>query len=444
MRRRIFTSILLVSLAVLAASVALVMGVLYSSYSQQYAGALEDEANTLRQAADYAGMDYLETLDTPHRLTVISPDGAVQFDNVADPAQMENHLDRSEVQDAFRTGRGVSRRYSSTISETAVNVAVLLSTGDVLRISDTQPSFFAHLLSLSWQLGIILLLAVLLSFTLAYRLSRSITRPINAIDLESPDETAVYRELAPLVQRIRAQNEQIVQQMEALRVQHEAQDTMRQEFTANVSHELKTPLTSISGYAELIQNGLAKPEDVPRFAGKIYDESQRLITLVGDIIKLSQLDSKDIALTMEPLDLYDLASAVLSHLEPAAQQKNVTLSLSGSHAVIRGAGPIVEEMVYNLCDNAIKYNRSGGSVQVSVRPCVDGVELTVSDTGIGIATEDLAHIFERFYRVDKSHSKEIGGTGLGLSIVKHAARFHNAKVTVESTPGAGTTMRILF
>ncbi len=286
--------------------------------------------------------------------------------------------------------------------------------------------------------------AVLLSFWLAAKLAKSITEPINRISLENPKSAAVYAELTPLVEKIASQNRRITEQMEKMTAEHERQDAMRRDFTANVSHELKTPLTSVSGYAELIQNGLVKPEDIGRFAGKIYDESRRLISLVGDIIRLSQLDSKEIAVTMESVDLYAVCEGVISHLEMAAAQKGVTFTLEGQPICIHSAEQVVEEIVYNLCDNAVKYNKPGGTVAIKLVQCVDGVELTVQDSGIGIAEHDLPHIFERFYRADKSHSKAIGGTGLGLSIVKHAAMFLGATVTAHSVLGEGTTIRVRF
>ena len=285
---------------------------------------------------------------------------------------------------------------------------------------------------------------ILLSFVIAFKASRSIIAPINKLNPEDPKSTAGYRELLPLVERIEAQNSQIAQQMSDLRAEHEKQDAMRRDFTANVSHELKTPLTSISGYAELIKTGIARNEDVERFAGKIYDESQRLITLVGDIIKLSQLDGKDIPVKIERIDIYEICRCVLSQLEMAAKEHNITMELNGDHVYVTAAEQIVEEMIFNLCDNEVKYNRENGKVSVSIKQCVDGIEVSVSDTGIGIPKEDIDRIFERFYRVDKSHSKEIGGTGLGLSIVKHGARFLGASVSVESELNVGTTIRIVF
>ncbi len=333
--------------------------------------------------------------------------------------------------------------FSSIAISLVVLFSTLLAVGFVLLYVTDQPLLDVLAELILPAVGI-LVGAVLLSAILAARLARSITEPINRISLTDPKRGETYAELAPLIDRIDAQNRQIAQQMEDLRAEHEQQDTMRRDFTANVSHELKTPLTSISGYAELLQNGLVQPADVPRFSGKIYDESRRLITLVGDIIKLSQLDSKEITVTIEDIDLFATCEAVISHLEMAAEKKKVTFHLSGDRITIRGAYQIVEEIIFNLCDNAIKYNVEGGRVDVSLRQCVDGAELTVADTGIGIGEEDLPHIFERFYRVDKSHSKEIGGTGLGLSIVKHGARFLGASLSVNSKVGKGTTIRIVF
>ncbi len=297
---------------------------------------------------------------------------------------------------------------------------------------------------LAAALILLALLAGIGSYFSARFSARRICAPINRLDPQQPEIAGLGAELSPLVQHIQEQNTLTVQRLQELRAEHEQQDKMRRDFTANVSHELKTPLTSISGYAEIIRNGIAQPEDVTRFAGKIYDESQRLITLVSDIIKLSQLDDKDVAVQIEELDLYALCQSVISHLELSAKERGVTFRLQGEHLKIRGAEEIVEEMIFNLCDNAVKYNKPGGKVLVQIRQCVDGVELMVSDTGIGIPKEDIPHIFERFFRVDKSHSKEVGGTGLGLSIVKHGAMFMDASVSAESTLGEGTTIRILF
>ena len=226
--------------------------------------------------------------------------------------------------------------------------------------------------------------------------------------------------------------------------EREERENLRREFTANVSHELKTPLTSISGFAEIIKNGIVKPEDIPRFAGNIYEESQRLVTLVDDILNLSRLDEADVQLEREDFDLSSLARDVAGRLKASAKKNGVVITVIGDKAEINGAKSIVDEMVFNLVDNAVKYNKQNGRVTVTVDSSSDGTALTVTDTGIGIPQADVDRVFERFYRVDKSHSKEIGGTGLGLSIVKHGAAFHNAKVSLQSTEGEGTTVRLVF
>ena len=224
----------------------------------------------------------------------------------------------------------------------------------------------------------------------------------------------------------------------------EAQEQYRREFTANVSHELKTPLTSISGIAEIIRNGIVRPEDIPHFAGKIYDESQRLITLIGDIIKLSRLDENQVPMERESVDLLETARDVVQQLASVARKNGVTLVTNGSHGVVNGVRQVLGEMVYNLCENAVKYNCPGGRVWVDVRQAADHVELCVKDTGIGIPAAEQGRIFERFYRVDKSHSKAVGGTGLGLSIVKHGAALHHATIHVDSEPGEGTAITLTF
>ena len=309
--------------------------------------------------------------------------------------------------------------------------------------SDNLSNFLYRLLNCYPALIIAIAAAVLIFFIIKNKIM-SAEKQLEMLDADDPNAAQVYPEFRNHINNLSMIKNRYDSKVEALNKEHEKQDMMRREFTANVSHELKTPLTSISGYAEIIKNGIAREEDIPRFAGKICDESQRLITLVGDIIKLSQLDDKEIDVKTEDIDLYELCEAVIGHLELAAKRNDVTVSLKGEHLIIHSAEQLVEEMIFNICDNAIKYNKRGGSVSVSLKQCVDGVELSVKDTGIGIAKEDLPRIFERFYRVDKSHSREIGGTGLGLSIVKHGAMFVGATVTVDSTLGKGTAVRVLF
>lgn len=225
----------------------------------------------------------------------------------------------------------------------------------------------------------------------------------------------------------------------------ELSEKMRREFSANVSHELKTPLTSILGYAEIIGNGLAEESDIPKFADRIHKEAARLLTLIEDIIKLSQLDEDELRAEFVPVELSELCQSVLQELSQKAEKAGVTLHFSGGEQTVSGFEPSLYEMIYNLCDNAIAYNKPGGRVNVSLEKTPENkIRLTVRDTGIGIAEEHLGRVFERFYRVDKSHSKETGGTGLGLSIVKHAALMHDAELSIESTPQVGTTVQILF
>ena len=272
---------------------------------------------------------------------------------------------------------------------------------------------------------------------LAAALSRNqvakMIRPINELDLNVPLENEMYEELTPLLKRIDEQNKQ-----------KDAIADMRKEFSANVSHELKTPLTSISGYAEIMKNGLVKPEDMKVFSERIYNEASRLITLVEDIIKLSKLDEGAIEVEKEDVDLYELTREIVSRLAPQAESRNVHLEVTGENVIYHGVRQILDEMIYNICENAVKYNKKGGSVSVWVGATLKGKKVIVSDTGIGIPEDQQERIFERFYRVDKSHSKETGGTGLGLSIVKHGAIMHNAQIHVESEEGKGTKMEITF
>ncbi|MFQ9515817.1 MAG: sensor histidine kinase [Eubacterium sp.] len=444
MSRRIFLNMFILAALVLISSTILTVGIVYKNFSRQNTKMLQNELSSIANGVEINGIDFLITFESRHRITLIDKDGKVIYDNEKTSSLMDNHNSRKEVREAREKGTGYSERYSDTLSEKTINVTILLKDQIVLRVSDTLSTVWFVVLDILAPILVVMLMAIVLAAFLAYRMSRSITKPINELNLATPEKKEVYEEIEPLIDKINEQNRQIHRQMKELKTEHERQDHLRRDFTANVSHELKTPLTSISGFAEIIQNGIVKDEDVRRFAGKIHDESQRLIILVGDIIKLSQLDGNDISVKMEPIDLYETSQAVMSHLEAAADKKNVGMKLTGNHAVITGAEQIIEEMIFNLVDNAIKYNRDGGNVAVNIERTDLGIELTVSDNGIGISEEDKDRIFERFFRVDKSHSKEIGGTGLGLSIVKHGAVFHNASLTVESKLGEGTKMKIVF
>lgn len=446
MFKKILKGIILTALTVLAVGISIIVFVLQDYYTKEYINELKSEAIFIARGIELEGTDFFDGIDleNSHRITLIEPDGTVTYDSVVDVTMLENHLNRQEVKEALNNETGESVRYSTTLSQKMVYYAVRLDNGEVLRISTMKYTIWALLADMSHIFCILIAVATVLSVFLAYRIAESIIRPINEIDLQHPEVEQVYQELSPLTGRIMEQNLLIKEQIEEQKIEHESRDRMRREFTANVSHELKTPLTSISGFAEIIRDGLVKEEDLPRFAGNIYREAQRLIVLVGDIIKLSQLDGKEVAAPKEEINLYESAEAVIAHLLAAAERKNVSITMTGEPIKVMAVEQIVEEMIYNLVDNAIKYNKDGGRVTVSVNQIEDCKVITVSDTGIGIPKKEQERIFERFYRVNKSHSKEIGGTGLGLSIVKHGAMYHNAVITVESEEMMGTKITVSF
>ncbi|MFR8738344.1 MAG: sensor histidine kinase [Eubacterium sp.] len=444
MSKRIFLNMFIISSVVIALTTILTVVIVYKSFSNQNIAALKGELTATSSGVELNGVAFLKSLSGKHRITLVDSSGKVLFDNRNDINSLGNHNDREEIREARENGTGYSERYSDTLSRKTINVTKLLNNGDVLRLSKDMSTVWSTLMDTIFPMICVMVFAILIAAYMAGRVSRAVTTPINQIDLNEPDREKVYDEIEPLIDKIIKQNNQIDKQIEQLNMEHEKQDNLRRDFTANVSHELKTPLTSISGFAEIIQNGMVKEEDITRFAGKIHSEAQRLIILVCDIIKLSQLDGKDIAVKMEPIDLYETSQAVMGHLEAAAEKRNIKMFLSGKHLVITGAEQIIEEMIFNLIDNAIKYNKTGGKIYVNIFKNDDGINLSVEDTGIGIKDEDIGRIFERFYRADKSHSKEIGGTGLGLSIVKHGANFHNAKVFVKSKYKEGTKITILF
>ena len=444
MSKRIFLNMFIISSVVIALTTILTVVIVYKSFSNQNIAALKGELTATSSGVELNGVDFLKSLSGKNRITLVDSSGKVLFDNRNDINSLGNHNDREEIREARENGTGYSERYSDTLSRKTINVTKLLNNGDVLRLSKDMSTVWSTLMDTIFPMICVMVFAILIAAYMAGRVSKAVTTPINQIDLNEPDREKIYDEIEPLIDKIIKQNNQIDKQIEQLNMEHEKQDNLRRDFTANVSHELKTPLTSISGFAEIIQNGMVKEEDITRFAGKIHSEAQRLIILVGDIIKLSQLDGKDIAVKMEPIDLYETSQAVMGHLEAAAEKRNIKMFLSGKHLVITGAEQIIEEMIFNLIDNAIKYNKTGGKIYVNILKNDDGINLSVEDTGIGIKDEDIGRIFERFYRADKSHSKEIGGTGLGLSIVKHGANFHNAKVFVKSKYKEGTKITILF
>lgn len=544
MTSKIFRSTVLVAVIVLFCSLGIVMGVLYSHFTDVQIQQLKAELSLAVTGTEQYGNAFLENVESDRfRITWIDTDGTVLFDTQADQSTMENHANREEIREAFLIGTGSAVRISSTLTAQTFYEAQKLRDGTVLRISTKQESAWALMIGMLWPVILIAAMATVISALLARRMAKKIVEPLNQLDLEQPLKNDVYEEISPLLHRIHRQRRQIHQQLEQLqrkadefrqitshmqeglvlldgtgnvlsinpsaerlfetgeesigknflsidrtsamrnavndaldkgsgyaRLSKNGRDfqvdinrilsdgavigavilafditerlqaeQMRKEFSANVSHELKTPLQGIIGSAELLESGLAKPEDAPRFIGHIRKEASRLVNLIDDIIRLSQLD-EGAPLPMEEVDLLALATDVAGILEASAASKQVSLSVSGQGFSVLGVRRMLHEVIYNLCDNAIKYNVPGGTVNIHVAD----KKLTVRDTGIGIPKEHQARVFERFYRVDKSHSKASGGTGLGLSIVKHAVQQHNATLHLKSEPGKGTAITIQF
>lgn len=397
---------------------------------------VKQEARYIRTAVDIVGSDYLERLDNVEvntRVTRIGADGTVLYDSGGDERLLENHKGREEVKQALASGEGEITRMSDTRDREMYYYATMLDDGTVLRVSKNMESLAGTAFRMLPVMFLIAAVMILLTVILASWQTRRLIKPINELDIEHPLDNMVYEELTPLLTAMDQSNRE-----------KEEVSNMRKEFSANVSHELKTPLTSISGYAEIMKNGLVRPQDIPNFSERIYKEARRLITLVEDIIKLSKLDEESVELEKEDVELYGLCREIVSRLSPQANARRVQVSVQGEQVVYRGIRQILDEMIYNVCENAIKYNNEGGRVVVWCGKTLNGAKISVTDNGIGIPEEHLDRIFERFYRVDKSHSKERGGTGLGLSIVKHGAILHGAKVQVESKVGEGTRIDILF
>ena len=538
MTGKIVRSLFFLAMLVLAAGACLFSGILYGYYEKQSFASLSQEAEQLSQSMAYIAPDKLRSAD---RITLIDTDGTVLYDSVANASDMDNHLDRQEVAQAIKSGTGQSSHYSSTVLQKNPYYALRLEDGTVLRLSRVQSSLGAMLLNMAGPIIATVAGLLLLAAGLSVRLAQQITKPINALSTDDPQD--IYPELQPLTQRLRQQKATIGKQMDELSrrmrefsamtenmseglllvdmrghiltenrsaatlmpveadniarcpeqqlrqaaqqalsgqrcerllqrgertlsimaspvlasgqvagavvltmdvTEREQREKLRREFSANVSHELKTPLTSISGFAELMSQGLVPPEKVKEFSSDICRECARLTSLVEDIIDLSRLDEGGEGMEWEEVELYSLCTSVLQSLEQVARKQEVTLHLEGVEKTVHGVRQVLHEMVYNLCDNAIKYNRPGGSVSVRVEGCGRGCRICVADTGIGIPYDHQSRVFERFYRVDKSHSRAIGGTGLGLSIVKHAAALHGSQIDLQSQPGAGTTITVTF
>ena len=413
MKVKIFTHVFTLSLTIFLVTLVTVCGVVYAYFSAEHKKDITGEAKYIAAAVNHQGVEFLENVENSEadRVRIETPSGEILFGG--------NIAQGNEPQ-----------------------AEIILDSGNRITVYGRTLGFGKFFINMFYYVLALLAAAIVMSLVIAIRMSKSLIKPISEMDIEHLDDRDVYDELKPLVRRISAQNKQIYDQMQQLRAEHKRQDKMRREFTANVSHELKTPLTSISGYAEIIRDGIAKSEDVPRFAGKIHKESQRLQSLVGDIIHLSELEEGAEATETE-VELGEASATVCERLSPLAEKRNVTLTSQGS-AMVKCSPHVADELIHNLVDNAIKYNREGGRVEVAIEETEAHVSLSVTDTGIGIPEEDKERIFERFYRVNKSRSKEEGGTGLGLSIVKHAALSVGAQISLDSRVGEGTKITVLF
>lgn len=549
MRKRIFRGALVLALAASLLTGLLAAVVYYRQSGRQLENQLWQELDMLATLVERSGDEAFATLQAlrlPNRLTWVSADGTVRYDNQSNPAGMKNHLEREEIVQARESGTGFARRYSHTLLEEQLYCARQLAGGGYLRIAATQSSLMGSLWRMSWVLlaGIAVVLAA--AAVLSRLWTRALVRPINEIDLEDPLKNPVYDELTPVLRRMEEQKRGLERQMRELAArrgeletiighmnegllildahrhvllmndsarlilhtdreadgktpllvynrsqtlletveaalrdggasaemaaggreylltasavghneglvlllqdvtERNASEKARKRFTANVSHELRTPLTTISGYAELMQSGMTEPADIPVFARKIYNESRRLLQLIEDIMHLSKLDEGFVSGRLDRVDLLEAARAAVGENAETAADRSIHVSLSGESAWIHADGTLLDEMLRNVIENGIKYNHAGGEVRVEVERMDDAARVRVSDTGIGIPAEHRDKVFERFYRVDGSRSKQTGGTGLGLSIVKHGAEYHHARIELDSEVGRGTTVTLTF
>lgn len=461
---RIFLSVLAFVLVTIIAVALVLTSVFYLLSASEGEGNLmrqtHEAARMLQDAPDdQAEIDELSfQFDGEIRYTLINSDGDVLFDSDADEGVMENHANRPEFVEARERGEALSVRFSSTLQTDTVYAAVLLDDGDVIRLSESRASLVAFMSSMVVPAIVITLIAAVLAFAVSRLLTKHIMKPIDALDFANPLENEIYEEMDPLLFRIDEQQRQLKQQ----NIELAQAESMRRDFSSNVSHEMKTPLQVISGYAELMKNDMVAPEDRRRFAGLIYDEAQAMRLLINDVLTLSRLDETTLQQTdAKPLDLTALARRVRMRLESFAAEKVVRVKVTGEPAYIMGNETMAEEVLYNLLENSIRYNRTGGEVHIAItreKPrsgdlfaeggrleAPNGVIVVrVSDTGRGIPEEYREKIFERFFRVDKSRSKDTGGTGLGLAIVKHTVLYHHGTINVESEEDKGTTFILKF
>ena len=437
MKKKINKYLLVTVSLTLVATLLMAVAIFHHMYREQILDDMRTYAEVISGMVN-SGEEMKESYENPQpelRVTAINKEGEVIYDSQAGQETMTNHSDRPEIKQAEQEGEGYSVRHSDTLNRDMYYYAVRLQNGDILRISKEEDSIWSVFYRTMLGIAGIAVLMFLICFVMSRYITESIVHPIEkmAEDIDNIDQIDTYEELVPFITTIRQQHMDIIKSAK-----------MRQEFTANVSHELKTPLTSISGYAELIETGIAGENEVQRFAREIHRNSKRLLTLINDIIRLSELDGGHADNSFSELDLYDIAQTCVEMLRLNAESHGIHIFCKGERCMIHGNKEMIEEVVFNLCDNAIRYNKLGGRVDVTVSARDGQKVLSVKDTGIGIPDESKERVFERFYRVDKSRSKSTGGTGLGLAIVKHIVAQHEAKIEMHSEVGKGTEMLVYF
>ena len=438
MTKKTLYKIFAFGVSVITITAVLILSVFYSYSDKQLKEQLRVIETVVEAELNESGNTAFITnnIDPNIRITLISPSGKVIADNIEDASTLDNHANREEIIEAKKNGEATVTRNSDTQKEKVYYFAKQLDDGNILRVSSQATSIGKFFKDYIVYILICILAVIIAAVFVSFAITKSIIKPIRKLgqNLDDVDKFKSDEELKPLVNALLQQKKK-----------QKMLDRQKKQFTANVSHELKTPLTSIAGYAELIETGMAKEEDIKPFAGVIRKQALRLVSLSEDIIQLSQLEeSDDENMSFESVDLYDIANKCVEALTINALNKNVTLSLSGEQCYIRGKAQLVEEMVYNLLDNAIRYNKENGTVTITVTPLSKGASVSVKDTGIGIPAKYQDRIFERFFRVDKSRSKATGGTGLGLAIVKHITQLHGADLKLESEEGKGTQIIVTF
>lgn len=433
MKKKIRSRFMIVSVIAVVITAVSAMFIYYNILKDQIFEDLKAYAHVIEQI-DLEKLTY-NPWEDELRITLIDSDGSVLYESYANKNEMDNHKERPEIEEAAANGEGTAIRLSNTVSMHTFYYAVKLPNGNILRIGKDSDSIVNIMKNTIGMVFVIAILIFAVCIWISYYLTGKLVEPIEKMskNIVMVEEENVYEEIRPFIQTIKEQHVNILNNAQ-----------MRQEFTANVSHELKTPLTAISGYAELIGNGMAGEEDTKRFAKEIYQNASRLQVLINDILNLSELDSAEFKIDYEPVDLHEVAANCLAAMELQATKQEVTLKLEGEAAIITSSKKLMDELMYNLCSNAIRYNKRGGMVTVTTKLIGKQGYLCVEDTGIGISKEHQKRVFERFYRVDKSRSKSTGGTGLGLAIVKHIVAQHEAQLTLTSEEGKGTKIEILF